>query len=156
MMKAPMDFSVNMAKGFHNAPRLYGDDTVRKSERVVDFKSGLAAAGKGFGYGMYDGISGLVTQPVNSARKEGAVGALKGFGKGLGGFFFKPGAALFALPAYTMSGLYKQVRKYMGSSAESYIVTARLKQGFDEYQKASPDQRGEVLMQWEALGQQGR
>ena len=45
-----------------------------------------------FGLGLYDGITGLVTQPVKGAQKEGVVGALKGFGKGIGGIVLKPSA----------------------------------------------------------------
>lgn len=45
-IKSPMDFTLGLARGFHNAPKLYGDDTVRPQERVTDFQSGLKAAGK--------------------------------------------------------------------------------------------------------------
>lgn len=45
-MKSPMDFTLGIARGFHNAPKLYGDDTVRPQEKVTDFQSGLKAAGK--------------------------------------------------------------------------------------------------------------
>lgn len=45
-MKSPMDFTLGLARGFHNAPKLYGDDTVRPQERVTGFQSGLRAAGK--------------------------------------------------------------------------------------------------------------
>lgn len=45
-MKSPMDFTLGIARGFHNAPKLYGDDTVRPQEKVTDFQSGLRAAGK--------------------------------------------------------------------------------------------------------------
>ena len=41
---------------------------------------------------MYDGISGLVTQPLEGAKKEGLVGLIKGFGKGIGGVVLKPQA----------------------------------------------------------------
>lgn len=37
---------MGLARGFHNAPKLYGDDTVRPQEKVTDFQSGLKAAGK--------------------------------------------------------------------------------------------------------------
>lgn len=43
---------------------------------------------------MYDGISGLVTQPLEGAKKEGVAGLLKGFGKGIGGVVFKPSAGM--------------------------------------------------------------
>lgn len=45
-MKSPLDFTLSLARGFHNAPKLYGDDTVRPSEKITDFQSGLKAAGK--------------------------------------------------------------------------------------------------------------
>jgi hypothetical protein len=45
-LKSPMDFTMGLARGFHNAPKLYGDDTVRTQERVTDFQSGLKAAGR--------------------------------------------------------------------------------------------------------------
>jgi hypothetical protein len=45
-LKSPMDFTLGIARGFHNAPKLYGDDTVRPQAKVTDFQSGLKAAGK--------------------------------------------------------------------------------------------------------------
>ena len=44
--KSPMDFTLSLAKGFHNAPRLYGDTSVRPHEHITGFQSGLKAAGK--------------------------------------------------------------------------------------------------------------
>ena len=44
--KSPMDFTLSLAKGFHNAPRLYGDTSVRPHEHITGFQSGLRAAGK--------------------------------------------------------------------------------------------------------------
>ena len=43
-MKSPMDFTLGLARGFHNAPKLYGDDTVRPTSKVTDFQSGIKAA----------------------------------------------------------------------------------------------------------------
>ena len=91
-IRPAMDFTLAVARGFHNAPKLYGDDTVRPQDKIVDFKTGITAAGRGFGYGWYDGISGLVTQPFNGAKKNGVKGFLEGIGKGVGGFLLKPGA----------------------------------------------------------------
>lgn len=96
-LKSPMDFTLGIARGFHNAPKLYGDDTVRPHEKVTDLQSGLKAAGKEFGYGLFDGITGLVTQPLRGAEKEGAAGLVKGIGKGIGGLILKPGAGKVTL-----------------------------------------------------------
>ena len=49
-MKSPLDFTLGLARGFHNAPKLYGDDTVRPQAKVTDFQSGLRAAGKVFAF----------------------------------------------------------------------------------------------------------
>lgn len=43
--KSPMDFSLNVAKGFHNVPKLYGAD-VRQVDKVTDFQSGMKTAAK--------------------------------------------------------------------------------------------------------------
>lgn len=91
-VRTPMNFTLGLAKGFRNLPRLYNDDTVRPEEKVTDFRSGLKLAGKEFGLGLYDGISGLVTQPLQGAEKEGAAGLVKGFGKGIAGIVTKPAA----------------------------------------------------------------
>lgn len=89
-MKSPMNLCLGLAKGFRNAPRLYNDETVRPPEKVHDLTSGLKVAGREFGFGMYDGLSGLVTQPLMGAQKEGGVGLVKGFGRGIGGALMKP------------------------------------------------------------------
>jgi hypothetical protein len=45
-----------------------------------------------FAYGFYDGISGVVTQPLEGARENGVLGFATGVGKGIGGLILKPGA----------------------------------------------------------------
>jgi UDP:flavonoid glycosyltransferase YjiC (YdhE family) len=107
-IKSPMDFTMSLAKGFHNAPKLYGDDTVRQSDKITGIQSGLVAAGKEFGYGFYDGITGLVTQPIAGAQKEGFAGFVKGAAKGFGGLILKPGAGIWGLPGYTTKGIYAE------------------------------------------------
>lgn len=42
----PADFSLGMARGFHNAPKLYHDSTVIDAPQVVGLQSGFSAAGK--------------------------------------------------------------------------------------------------------------
>lgn len=91
-IKTPMNFCMGLAKGFRNAPKLYNDDTVRKQEKITGLGSGLKLAGKEFGFGLYDGITGLATQPYKGAQKEGVSGFLKGFAKGIGGVVLKPQA----------------------------------------------------------------
>lgn len=149
-LKSPMDFTMSLAQGFHNAPKLYGDDTVRKSQKVTGIQSGLKAAGKEFGYGFYDGITGLATQPLRGAEKEGAAGLVKGFAKGIGGLIFKPGAAIWGLPGYTFKGIHAELQKLFGSSVQNYIIAARTAQGYEEWQNSTPDQRADIITVWKS------
>lgn len=50
LLVAPVDLAMALAQGFHNAPRLYGDDTVRKPVRITGCHSGLRAAWSEFVY----------------------------------------------------------------------------------------------------------
>ncbi|KIV84457.1 hypothetical protein PV11_00233 [Exophiala sideris] len=147
-VKSPMDFTLSLAKGFHNAPKLYGDQTVRKSEKITDFQSGLRAAGKEFTYGFYDGVTGLVTQPLAGARKEGAAGFFKGAAKGFGGLILKPGAGIWGLPGYTAKGIYAEVAKHFGSNVQNYIIAARTAQGFEDWKNSTPEERDAIIQAW--------
>lgn len=149
--RVPMEFTIGVAKGLHNAPLLYGDDSVREMQPVTGIKSGLKAAGQGFGYGIYDGISGLVTQPLAGAKKGGVVGAIKGFGKGIGGVVIKSAAGGWALPAYVMNGIYKEIRRLFRDSVESYILASRCAQGVEEYARCTPQERSEVVRRWNTV-----
>jgi len=149
-VKSPMDFTLSLAKGFHNAPKLYGDETVRKSEKIVDLQSGLKAAGKEFGYGFYDGITGLITQPLAGAKKEGAAGFIKGAARGFGGLILKPGAGIWGLPGYTAKGIYAEISKHFGSSVQNYIIAARTAQGFEDWKSSTPEERIQIVEAWKS------
>jgi hypothetical protein len=45
-LNAPMEFTLGLSRGFHNVPKIYGDETVRSEERVSGMKDGLIAGGK--------------------------------------------------------------------------------------------------------------
>lgn len=44
-LKAPMTFTHGLTRGFHNVPKLYGEE-VREYENVVDLRSGLLVSAK--------------------------------------------------------------------------------------------------------------
>ena len=127
LAKAPMDLSLAIAQGFHNAPRLYGDDTVRTPPRISGFHSGLRAAGAEFAFGIYDGVTGLVLQPYHGACKNGALGFFQGVGKGFGGFVLKDLAAIIGPFGYTFKGVHKELIKSRQPTA--FIRKARMIQG---------------------------
>jgi len=147
-VQSPMELSVGITKGFHNAPKLWNDTTVRPQEKVSDLKSGMVAIGREFGFGWYDGVTGLFTQPWKGAQKEGASGFFKGVGKGIGGLIAKPGAALFGIPSHMMKGVHKEVQKRFGSSVQTYIVTSRTAQGYQEWVLGGVEEKEDVVERW--------
>ncbi|KAL9631851.1 MAG: hypothetical protein Q9204_004040 [Flavoplaca sp. TL-2023a] len=148
-LKILTDILVNTAQGFHNAPRLYNDRSVRQGDKVTDLQSGLKAAGKGFALGLYDGYSGMFTQPFRGAREGGVTGFMKGIGKGLGGFFLKPSAAGCALPGYALQGIYEELRIRLGPGVQNSIIAARTAQGLEEWNSSSQEEQQEVLRGWQ-------
>jgi hypothetical protein len=151
VIQSPMDMAMSFTKGFHNLPKAWGDDTVRPQPQIDSFLSGAKSAGKEFGLGMYDGITGLVTQPWKGAQKEGVGGFAKGFGKGIGGLVAKPSAAAFGILGYTMKGIHKECQRMSGSSVRTYIMASRLAQGEEEWAQSSDAEKEEVIAGWKVL-----
>lgn len=127
ILKSPMNFAVAVTQGFHNAPRLYGDETVRRPRRITGFHSGLRAGRDEFVYGIHDGVTGLWRQPIDGAKDGGLLGGLRGFGMGIGGFVLKDIAAFIAPGAYFMKGLEEEsLKKYQPTN---FLRRARIIQG---------------------------
>ncbi|KAI9887544.1 MAG: hypothetical protein M1823_000635 [Watsoniomyces obsoletus] len=143
LANAPMEISMAIAQGLHNAPRLYGDSTVRRPTRVTGIHSGLRAAGEEFVYGIYDGVTGLVIQPYTGAKQDGLIGFIKGMGRGVGGFVLKDLAAVIGPFGYTLKGIQKELRKH--KEATHFIRRSRIQQGRDERQQISTDEEKAVL-----------
>ncbi|KAF9781038.1 hypothetical protein IL306_014620 [Fusarium sp. DS 682] len=147
-VRTPMNFCLGLARGFRNMPKLYNDDTIRPVEKVTGVGSGIVVAGKEFGYGLFDGVTGLVTQPLKGAEKEGVQGLVKGFGKGIGGLIAKPAAGFWAIPAYTMQGVNAEVSKFFAKSVQNYIISSRATQGQLEMQEATAGEKDDVVQRW--------
>lgn len=148
-----MDLTLAIAQGFHNAPRLYGDKTVRRPVRITGIQSGLKAAGKEFVFGIYDGVSGLVTQPYNGARDGGALGLARGVAMGLSGFVLKDLAAIFGPFGYTFKGVEKQLLRH--KQPTKFIRKARIIQGERELKGLTTSEEKEdqerVMQGWKVV-----
>lgn len=139
LARFPMNVTLALTQGFHNAPRLYGDETVRRPPRVTGLHSGLRAGRDELVYGVADGVSGIVTQPIRGAKERGVMGAVRGVGFGIGGFVLKDIAALLGPGAYFMKGLDAEyMKKYQPTT---FIRRARIAQGQEELQKLEHDTR---------------
>ncbi|OQO02205.1 hypothetical protein B0A48_11759 [Cryoendolithus antarcticus] len=140
LLAMPLDIHMAVAQGFHNAPRLYGDATVRKPIRITGVKTGWRAARKEFTYGVYDGFTGLVTQPVGGWKEEDTLpakfgGLGKGVAKGVGGLVLKNITAIVAPPAFLATGVRKYVEKRLGGpGTDAYIRKVHIIQGVKDLQ----------------------
>uniref|UniRef100_A0A7E4VBS0 VPS13_mid_rpt domain-containing protein n=1 Tax=Panagrellus redivivus TaxID=6233 RepID=A0A7E4VBS0_PANRE len=60
------------------------------NRRPQNFGEGISRGAKGLGQGFYDGVTGIVTKPVEGMRTGGFGGLVKGVGKGLVGAVTRP------------------------------------------------------------------
>ncbi|KZF18953.1 glycosyltransferase family 1 protein [Xylona heveae TC161] len=141
--KAPMNFLLALGQGFHNAPRLYGDKTVRRAPRITGFKSGMRAAGGEFVYGIWDGWTGVVMQPYNGARKSGTPGFAKGVARGVGGFVLKDISAIVGPFGYALKGIHKEMVK--DRYAEHSIRRARIIEGQKQIRHLTPQGKERIF-----------
>ncbi|EIW85621.1 glycosyltransferase family 1 protein [Coniophora puteana RWD-64-598 SS2] len=145
-----MDIILSIHEGLHNAPKLYGSD-VRKKGDVSDFSSGLKEAGKGFFYGYYDGITGLVREPVQGAKKEGFLGAIKGSARSFVNVNMRPAAGAIGLVANPAQGAWKSLRKMWHSDARQPQRETRVYEGQQAVGGAAPGERERVVRAFEGM-----
>ncbi|CAI9549566.1 unnamed protein product [Staurois parvus] len=70
-----------------------------------DFGESLAKGGKGLLRGVVGGVTGIITKPVEGAKKEGAAGFFKGIGKGLVGVVARPTGGIIDMASSTFQGI---------------------------------------------------
>uniref|UniRef100_A0A8C3A3N4 Vacuolar protein sorting 13 homolog C n=1 Tax=Cyclopterus lumpus TaxID=8103 RepID=A0A8C3A3N4_CYCLU len=72
-----------------------------------DFGASLAKGGKGLLKGVMGGVTGIVTKPVEGAKKDGAAGFFKGIGKGLVGVVARPTGGIVDMASSTFQGIQR-------------------------------------------------
>ncbi|NWR71729.1 VP13C protein, partial [Centropus unirufus] len=72
-----------------------------------DFGDSLAKGGKGLLWGVVEGVTGVITKPVEGAKKEGATGFFKGIGKGLVGVVARPTGGIVDMASSTFQGIQR-------------------------------------------------
>ncbi|OLN88261.1 Sterol 3-beta-glucosyltransferase UGT80B1-like protein 2 [Colletotrichum chlorophyti] len=129
MVKATLvDFPLAITEGMRAVPKHFGTN-VRSHGPVTDAKSGAVVAGKNFAWGFVDGISDLVMEPVRGASNGGALGAVKGMGKGAASLVAKSGAGMFGLVAYPSAGIAKSLRNAVYSGTRKEVAKEKQSEG---------------------------
>ncbi|XP_076814167.1 intermembrane lipid transfer protein VPS13A-like isoform X3 [Clavelina lepadiformis] len=78
-----------------------------KNRQPADVTEGLARGGKSLVMGVFSGVTGIVTKPIEGAKKDGAAGFFKGIGKGLIGVVARPVSGVIDLASSTFEGIQK-------------------------------------------------
>lgn len=119
-------------EGFHHLPKSYGSK-VRKVGKIKDFSSGVREGAKGVFWGYADAITGLVTEPVDGAKKEGFLGFIKGSGRSYINATVRPAAGVVGAISHPITGAWMSMRKLAGvQDAEHRVYAVRVQQGKDD------------------------
>ncbi|KAH8725638.1 hypothetical protein GQ44DRAFT_706876 [Phaeosphaeriaceae sp. PMI808] len=146
-LKTPVLTTHGVTRGFHNLPKLYGEE-VRQYENVTGIKSGLLVSAKSFGYGIGDGLLDFVAKPIQGAEQKGLTGFATGFAKGVGNLVCKPAAGACGLLGYSAVGVYKEIRNIKLSKREMCPADLVQKLGEAEYEDATDSDKLHVVRIW--------
>jgi sterol 3beta-glucosyltransferase len=149
--RAPVAFFYNVANGFHNAPSNVFDVDVRRRDEITGLGSGVRTAGKEFCYGIWDAFSGIVVKPYEDTKVMGVKGLGRGLLRGGLGIIGNLGSACFGLPGYTLKGLEKELLKGYMTRLKAEILLIRLRQGIDDWRKATESEKDEVVRRWKVI-----
>lgn len=64
------------------------------NKKPANLQEGLARSGKGLVMGVFDGVTGVITKPIDGAKSDGVGGFFKGLGKGAVGLVARPTAGI--------------------------------------------------------------
>ncbi|EGC37154.1 hypothetical protein DICPUDRAFT_94146 [Dictyostelium purpureum] len=134
LVKSPADFTKGLAKGtssfvknsvygtFNTLSKLTGtigtgvatlsfdeqylqERKLQQARKPKHVGEGLAMGGIGLGRGLFEGITGIITKPVEGAKKGGVGGFAKGLVQGVVGVAVKPATAVIDLTTKTTEGI---------------------------------------------------
>jgi vacuolar protein sorting-associated protein 13A/C len=87
-------------------------------EKVTGMAGGLVKGAKSLGKGIWSGITGIVVDPFQGARRGGVAGFFKGLGKGLTGVVTKTVSGALDFATNTFQGLNATVQSVGGGAGD--------------------------------------
>jgi len=123
-----VNIPVVITDGMRATPGLYSDQ-VKDYGQVKGWKSGMAKGSKVFGLGLVEGLAELVVQPYKGGKKEGALGVVKGVGKGTVGMVSKVVGGALGIYAYPVQGIAKSISKSRHRTMEESLKIAKKDEG---------------------------
>ncbi|KAI1860796.1 uncharacterized protein JN550_011258 [Neoarthrinium moseri] len=123
-----VDMPLATTEGLRSMPKLYGGQ-VREIGKVTDWKTGVTVAGKNFKDGMVDGFADLIREPLKGSKEQGALGAIKGVGRGSANMVLKTSSGALGLVAYSGQGICKSIAATVNTATRRSIKQARREEG---------------------------
>ncbi|GAM24239.1 hypothetical protein SAMD00019534_074140, partial [Acytostelium subglobosum LB1] len=109
-VKGSAEFMIKTAEGFRNTgetiftPKSLQIDVVREKE-AIHLLDGLFQGTLGLGRGVFEGVTGIIAEPVKGAQENGGKGFFIGLGKGLVGAVCRPISGAMEFVSKPIEGL---------------------------------------------------
>ncbi|WVQ83693.1 hypothetical protein IAT38_005837 [Cryptococcus sp. DSM 104549] len=148
-----MNIINSVSEGMDNIPRLIGSTTRQRGD-VDDFGSGVKEGARGVFFGYWDGITGLVTEPVEGAKKEGFLGAIKGMGRSYVNVTAKPAAGIVGALSLPLRGAVKSFSTKFSGPQEVVFREPRQALSVEAAERLGSDEKDAMVKKFEALAKQ--
>ncbi|WRT69975.1 uncharacterized protein IL334_006966 [Kwoniella shivajii] len=140
----------NIYEGMDNIPRMIGSES-REVGKVDDFQSGVTEGAKGVFYGYWDGITGLVKEPVEGAKKEGFVGAIKGMGRSYVNATVRPAIGIMGAISLPLRGATKAFRNKFSAPQEIVLFQPRKLSSIELSESLSKEKKEKLSKKFDEL-----
>ncbi|GMK53538.1 hypothetical protein CspeluHIS016_0101240 [Cutaneotrichosporon spelunceum] len=151
--KASFDVVSSFQEGLENVPGIMGGQTRRRGN-VDSFTTGVQEGAKGLAYGIFDGITGLVTEPYRGAKSDGANGFVKGAWNGVLSLGPRLAGAGLGLVVHPTTGAFRGLRTRLGLAGlleQSVMYSPRQAVSNKAAQDVSKRERTEIITAWARL-----
>ncbi|KAL7420673.1 hypothetical protein Q5752_004624 [Cryptotrichosporon argae] len=154
--KASFDVVGSIHSGFENVPYILGS-RVRPRRRVESFGVGVSEGFKGLGYGLYDGVTGLVMEPLEGAKTGGFGSALAGLGRSYINVAARPAAGALGVVVLPVTGAFRAARAaLLHQEWPSHVLAApRQALSIEAARNESKEDRQAIVTKWVALTSPG-
>ncbi|KAJ5605319.1 hypothetical protein N7510_010473 [Penicillium lagena] len=140
----PTDLTLGLSKGFHNAPKMYHDYTVKKPPSFIGLRSGLRGAGKKAFIVVLKGYLRNLTVPSKNKERKAYPRHSRGHWRDFSQAFSWPLGVSWVSPGRNS----KNLQNSLGKPQEVELVKSRIMQGREETKGSTADDWAEVVRKW--------
>ncbi|KAG8712488.1 hypothetical protein FRC09_019814 [Ceratobasidium sp. 395] len=129
-----------VTEGLLNTPKLYGSE-VRSPSKVNGLGSGIV---QGI-YGVYDGLTDLVKEPIKGQREHGVFGAAAGLVIGSTNCVLKPLAGAMAAVSLPLEGTAKSAQTIFHKKISVLRRATKRREGLVEFRNSSQAEQDPII-----------